>query len=146
MATQVDDLWPTELKPIPDQLPPITILKQQAALLGQRTKNLIEGQVETETSDYQRFLHHKLFLVAPALNFYRYALLDVEHHVTVMYPAKITVIWSDRKEPEQQELTIEAADEQQFKEALKRVFADEETKRVIGALLAQSMGEQGSSF
>ena len=40
------DLWPDDLE-VTDLVPPVTILKQQAVLLGKKTKNLLEGQVAT---------------------------------------------------------------------------------------------------
>jgi hypothetical protein len=141
MASAIDDLWPADIAPTEGPVPPITILKQQASLLGKRTNNMVEGEVETKTEDFQRFLRHILYLVAPALNFYRYPLLEVEHHAASMYPATIKVVWLEKQGPEAL-LEIQTADEQAFKEGLRRVFADEETKKVIGALLAQSMEKQ----
>ena len=152
MAKAIDDLWPNDIAPTMEQVPPVTILKQQAALLGRNMKNVIEGEVETDTADFQRFLRHTFYLVAPALNFYRYPLLTVEHDVTKMYPAEVTVAWqekfpppknlADRAQQTRQKKERTARDEKEFKAMLKRIFADEETKKVIGALLAQSLGQQ----
>ncbi len=133
MSTAIDDLWPVEIASVTDEVPPVTILKQQASLLGQKTKNIVEAKVETTLSDIEGVLRHTLYLVAPALNFYRHPLLDVEHKVTSMYPAFFEMPRSDIKQKK-----FLARDEQEFKDGLKRVFADEETKKVIGALLAQS--------
>jgi len=90
-----------------------------------------------ETENFHHAFLHRFYLIAPALNFYRYPLLDVEHHVTQMYPATIKVTWSE-KQGADADLEIQAANEQEFKDGLKQVFAKEETKKVIGALLAQS--------
>lgn len=137
MATAIDDLWPAEIARATGPVPPIAILKQQASLLGQRTKNLVEAEVETKTADYQRILRHTFNLVAPVLNFYRYPLLTVEHYVTQMYPATIKVTWID-KEFQNTVQEITAADADEFKDGLRRVFGDPETKKVIAALLVQS--------
>lgn len=131
-----DDLWPKDITAAEGELPPITILKQQASLLGRRTRNLVEAEVETGTSDFQGYLRHTLFLVAPALNFYRHSLLEVEHDATQMYPATIKVSLS-RNGPSRPH-RIRVKDSEEFKKALKRVFADDKTKRAIGSLLAQS--------
>ena len=141
MATAIDDLWPSDIAASEGEVPPIAILKQQASLLGQRTKNLLEAEVKTETDDFQRMFKHTLILVAPALNFYRYPLLAVEHHVTKMYPATIKVTWLD-KPPGDTILEISARNEEAFKSELRRVLGDDETKRVIATLLAQSTGSQ----
>ena len=133
---RMNDLWP-DFAPAEGEVPPITILKEQASLLGLKLKNLIEADVETGTTDYQRYLRHTLFLVAPVLNFYRYKLLDVEHPATQMYPATIKVSLDD---PASTTSEIKAENEDEFKAALKNVFASAQTKRVIENLLAQSLG------
>jgi hypothetical protein len=150
MSSAIDNLWPEEIASPTEEVPPITILKQQASLLGQMTRNIVEAEVETASTDIEGVLRHTLYLVAPALNFYRYPLLDVEHKITSMYPARIKVrsaekqqkdirddIWDFQKSP--------ADNEEEFKDKLKSVFADEETKRIIGVLLAQS-GQKRPDF
>lgn len=133
---RANDLWPA-FAPAEGELPPITILKEQASLLGLKLRNLIEADVETGTTDYQRYLRHTLFLVAPVLNFYRYKLLDVEHPATQMYPVTIKVSSDD---PANSASEIKAENEVEFKDALRGVFASAQTKRVIENLLAQSLG------
>lgn len=141
MARAIDDLWPDDIAPTIEQVPPVTILKQQAALLGRRTKNVIEGEVKTEAANSRGFLRHTFYLVAPALNFYRYPLLTVEHPVTTMYPAKITVSGPEKDSPKKK---LTAKNEQLFKKYLKLIFSYNETKKITGALLAQSLGQQQS--
>ncbi len=138
---RANDLWP-DFAPAEGELPPITILKEQASLLGLKLKNLIEAEVETGTTDYQRYLRHTLILVAPVLNFYRYKLLDVEHPATQMYPVTIRVFLDD---PANTASEIKAENEDEFKTALKAVFASAQIKRVIENLLAQSLGTQVGS-
>lgn len=132
----MNDLWP-EFAPAEGEVPPITILKQQASLLGLKLRNLIEADVDTGTTDYQDCLRHSLFLVAPVLNFYRYKLLDVEHPAIQMYPVTIKVSSDD---PASSPSEIKAENEAEFKDALKGIFASDQTKRVIENLLAQSLG------
>ena len=133
---RANDLWP-DFAPAEGELPPITILKEQASVLGLKLKNLIEADVETGTSDYQRFLRHTLVLIAPVLDFYRYKLLEVEHSATELYPVTIKASSGDPANP----LSNSTAENQEeFKAALKDIFGSAETKRVIENLLAQSMG------
>lgn len=132
---RANDLWP-DFAPAEGEVPPLTILKEQASVLGLKLRNLIEADVETGTTDYQRYLRHTLFLVAPVLNFYRYKLLDVEHPATQMYPATIKVPSDD---PANTTSEIKAENEGEFKDALKGVFASAHIKRVIENLLAQSV-------
>jgi hypothetical protein len=137
-AKAIDDLWPDEIAAAAGPTPPITILKQQAALLGRKTKNLVEAEVHTEVTDFQRLLRHTLFLVAPVVGLSRYPLLSVEHPVTRIYPAIVKVNTDD---PSSAVREFQANDEAEFKHYLKTIFAEEPVKRVIGNLLAQSAGK-----
>jgi hypothetical protein len=138
MATVIDDLWPADIATAEELVAPVTILKQQASLLGQRTKNLVEAVVETEPVDYGRFMRHTFTLVVPALSFYRYKLFDVEHPATKLYPLRVDHPDTVRESWEQ----FDIADEGEFKDTLRKLFADEETKRIITALIAQSTANQ----
>lgn len=137
-AKAIDDLWPDEIATAAGPTPPLTILKQQASLLGRKTKNLVEAEVHTEVTDFQRLLRHTFFLVAPAVGLSGYPLLSVEHPVTRIYPAIVKVNPDD---PSSSVRELVAKDEAEFKQHLKAVFAGEPAKRVIANLLAQSAGK-----
>ena len=134
-AKPVDDLWPDEIAAAAGPTPPLTILKQQASLLGHKTKNLVEAEVYTEVTDFQRLLRHTLFLVAPVVGLSRYPLLSVEHPVTRIYPVTVKVNTND---PSNSFRELQANDEGEFKQHLKAIFAEEPVKRVISNLVAQS--------
>ena len=65
MAEQVMDLWP-QIEAVPVRTP-VAILKQQAAMLGKHTNNLLEGRVATEAHP-AGFLH-RFRIRAPTLNY-----------------------------------------------------------------------------
>lgn len=44
MSTESMDLWPENIGASTTELSPVAILRQQASLLGQKTKNLVEGK------------------------------------------------------------------------------------------------------
>ena len=46
MAHNIPDLWPDDIAVTSLQVP-VTILRQQATLLGEKTKNLVEGEVSS---------------------------------------------------------------------------------------------------
>ena len=163
MASLVDNLWPNDIEGPSKQSSPVGILKQQALLLGKQTKNLVEAEVETRATDFQRFLQHWFYLVAPALDFYKYPLFRIEHHPTQFYPLKIiwdkssavtstegkssvkkrgTTLAERAKERRVKSMTNElsANSETEFKEHLKRIFSDDDTKKVIQSLMDQSVG------
>jgi len=120
------DLWPEEIAPA-NVTPPATILQSQASLLTKRTKYKLRGSVVT--TNLGGSLRHSFLLVAPTLQDYRYELFEVAHGV-MPYPVSV---YSAPKGVS----TAEIPDEHSFVEWLRSVLASDETKRIIGALLAQ---------
>src|SRR2546422_72654 len=82
MPNETPDFWPTDLKAAATA--PVAILRQQAALLGQKTHNLVEAQVETVSSP--PYLIHNFVLVAPSLDNYRFKLFRIHHEIAPLYP------------------------------------------------------------
>ena len=140
------DLWPDHFEPESDGELPVVILRQQAALLGRKTRGLVEAEVKTTAApagtrmsfspvrlvgepelEPARFAHRFLLRV-PAVEDYRYALFTVYQQPTDLYPLRID--FDDR--------TWEVKDREDLDAALRLIFADESTKRVIGTLMAQS--------
>lgn len=129
MGTQIVNLWPEDIGRNIDQSTPLTILKQQASLLGQRTKNLVEAMVVSEMDG--EFFVHSFILIAPALGHYRYLLFRVLHKLDI-YPLHIKTD-VDSKPPQ-----YIASTEDEFIDQLKEVFSAEKTRKVIDTLLAMS--------
>ena len=138
------DLWPNEIEES-GPLPPVTILKEQASLLGKKTKNLVEAQVYLiNGADFpvdSPLFEHGFFLIAPVLQNYRYRLFSIEHGVD-MYPIEFQVGHEIKKEISpswrNQKGEIKASSEEEFQNVLQEVFQSEKTLRVIKALLTQS--------
>ncbi len=154
MSTQIVDLWPENINTKIKKIAPVTILRQQASLLGKKTKNIVEGQIETkrvkdiEESSQEKLLEHSFYLVAPALDFYKYLLFRVQHGIMDWYPLKIFVDVIDSKSLKGM-MTSDAKHrlrlirptiktEEEFVEKLKEIFALEETQKAIESLIAQS--------
>jgi hypothetical protein len=153
MASKVGSLWPPDIAASTKRLSPVAILRQQATLLGQRTKNLVEAEVETKAADHQKKLQHWFYLVAPALDFYKYPLFRVEHSPTQFYPLMIrfnvgaeTSTKGDRSSKfegitsREQVMMLRVKSEAEFTAHLKTIFAADETKKVIQSLIDQSVG------
>ena len=100
---------------------PVSILREQAALLGKKTKNLVEARVETNTF-HGEFIH-AFNIVVPALD-YAYELFTIQHGVNI-YP--IAVPFQSRT----------LANEEEFQRWLQERLSSPETKKVISNLLAQ---------
>jgi hypothetical protein len=124
MSNQRESYWPTDFG-VEVEITPLTILKEQAALLGERTKNIVEGRVQTKVDEKMEF-RHSLYLVVPTLANYRYFLLSV-HHKPAIYPIQIFDGTSDRE--------VTARDFEEFKEKLKEILSSDRVKRIIGTLL-----------
>ena len=101
------DLWP-EVMENTEVRAPVTILKEQAALLGNKTKNLVIAQVSKPIdllvqveeriknnslgSSKGKTLYHSFYLVAPALNNYQYELFTIANDIN-LYP--VTIVYLD---------------------------------------------------
>jgi hypothetical protein len=149
------DLWPTDIGAAEFRAP-VTILKEQASLLGQKTQQIVSASVASSRGGTiahssktvkQKALEydfrHDFYIVAPAIANYRYRLFTIMHNIEP-YPCVFLLdedllrelgFWMDGKT-----VTVTAADEEQFIFALARIFKAEKTRRVIAALLAQSEG------
>lgn len=143
------DLWPSDIA-VHRVKSPVGILREQASLLGKKTNNIVQAEVQILDSIADLF-GSALFIVAPALSNYRYRLLLVWHKIE-LYPAQIFVedeILSElspnveikleypeyAREPEQY---IAIDSEEQFLNSLEMIFGSNKTRRVITALLSQS--------
>jgi hypothetical protein len=157
MPRQKIDLWPAKFGDVDARLP-LVILREQAALLGEKTGNLVQALVKSgpatsffksdtgkranvgwnspEASDAEldergaahARLEHRFQLVAPALDNYKYELFTIEHRVEAPYPLRLT---HDGK-------VTEVKSEKQLLDHLGRIFNSDNTKRVIATLIQQS--------
>ena len=143
------DLWPDDIgKAELDTKAPVTILKQQASLLGEKTQNLVGAQVRQFRSTYYPF-SYTFLLTAPALDNYTYELFSIAHDAD-LYPVTIDAgpeigLELSRKFPSSESLpwgSAEVQSEGQLLEALRFILGAKRTRNVIGALLAQ-MADDG---
>jgi nicotinamide mononucleotide adenylyltransferase len=118
-----DSLWPDD---IIGQIrkTPISLMKEQAAALGEKTHQLITGTI-TSNSNADQF-YHTLLLSVPALNNYRYELFHIQHDIT-LYPVMAT--WKNS--------VARLMDEAQFMDYMRKVFADTTTRNIITSLYSQ---------
>jgi hypothetical protein len=140
MPDPIEDLWP-DLNPIAI-VTPASILKTQAAALSQKTRGLLQGEVETWSAE--QTIYHQLTLVVPALENYRYSLLRI-HHSPTLYPVYVDqspfpVVEGQRTDwnAELGRTTYVVQDEGTFRAWLRHAFAAPETKRILESLLAQA--------
>lgn len=139
--TAQTDFW-GEIVPAQERTP-LAILREQAALLGTKTKNLVEATVDTSVTPDGQFVH-RFTLVVPALSSYRFELFRIEHGVAI-YPITVAL-----EVPSAQlsrgpvnllvppSLSPHLQTEQEFVDWLHRKLSSAETKRIIANLLAQA--------
>jgi hypothetical protein len=143
--SQIEDYWPD--LDAAAVATPASILKTQAAALSRKSKGLLQAEVETFAKG--AFVHHRLVIVVPALENYRYSLLSI-HHPATLYPVYVD---------EEPELPGEAVssyqamgglqrsferalqpltDQDRFRAWLQNALARDETKRILESLMAQA--------
>jgi hypothetical protein len=117
-----DDLWPSNFADA-NFTTPATILKQQAALLGEKTKQLVTGQVVPQTTG--NLFVHSFYIAAPTLG-YKYELFQVHHGIN-FYPLTFKYL----------NTSSQLRSEAELKDKLKEIFASEHTLNVVHSILAQ---------
>ena len=130
MANLIVDLWPEDIGVAEDMVSPASVLREQAALLGQKTKNLVQAEARMTGESKDAEFAYSFYLLAPAMGSYRFHLFYILHPLD-FYPLKFGC---DYVEP-----TVEIiASEEGLLRKLRDVFAAEKTVRVIKAIIAQS--------
>ncbi len=120
---------------IPDQKPPITILREVATQLGRNTRNLVMGVVDARQLEDEAIL--LMFEArAVALNDYTLPLFFVRHELLQPYEAKIYL----NKTPavSNAEALHVCHTPEEFEQALKAVFRLPKVYNTIEAMLSQS--------
>lgn len=139
METQ--NLWPDfAIEPLKS---PRTILKEQAGYLMAKTNNVLSAAVET--NHYKERISHEFYVVAPALNNYRYRLFSVSHEIVGYYPITITseiVLYGEHDDDTEIVYNpTKAKNEEEFMSLLSNVFKNPGNVRIISSLLSQSLAE-----
>ncbi len=83
-----ENLWPDDFGVLTVQTP-VGILREQAVGLGQRTANIVTGQIQSVPTDQPGRIRHVFHIYCSPLS-YRIPLLYVEHGIDV-YPVDIHV-------------------------------------------------------
>jgi hypothetical protein len=149
------DLWPADLGDVTTSKSPVTILKEQASILGTRTKNIVKAYIKRISPDnlqltrhtvsakresyYTDPFHYGFYLQGPALDNYTYRLFDLSFGVD-RYPARFMVddeIANELNANPNEGLV--AGNEEEFLQALATVLGSQKTRKVIHAILSQSV-------
>lgn len=129
----------------PDNNWPISLLKQEAQHLREKTKGILEGVVTT-TEGGGDSLIHSFFIKAPLLDGYRYRLVSVSHSILAPFPAHIWYDATSGYSADQVGNTpwslidknSDFENEQQLRNRLTEIFSSLITQQIIESLVAQS--------
>jgi hypothetical protein len=142
---QPQDLWPDLSNMVPIRTP-FLVLKEQADLLGQKTKNIVTAIVtgpdrgiaalgstgQSDHEDYKDgFVVVSFVLVAPVLENYHFHLFNIQYSITKPYPVSI---FAHIRPPFVKKVSSEKA----LIEALKTIFSNRATVTAINAMISQS--------
>ena len=138
-----EDLWPSDLG-ITSMVTPVAISRAQAAFLGEKTKGVLEGAIETSSANDD--VYHRFMIKVPPPGNYRYTLFQVHHPVT-LYPVIVDqeptmplTIGDLMINPDVMRVKAGLPNEKDLRAWLRRTFASEATKRIIANLYAQASG------
>ncbi len=126
-----DDLWPEDIVHS-SLIAPVTVLKEQAALLGEKSRQTVKAEVTSQSQAASSAdgtaapFVHRFNIVAPTLN-YRHELFYISHGVS-FYPLTLTYLNTAHA----------IKSESEFKAKLKEVFASPDTLNVVHSILAQT--------
>lgn len=136
----MNDLWPESLELVkPEPEGPVTILEEQAALLGKKTKNLVTAEVGVP-SQFKGEIQYPFYLVAPQLNNYRYLLFSISYGILSSYPVNFLLDEEIVKEiqPQNSRFIISANSDLEFVDLLKKVLQSAKTRQLINSLRTRS--------
>jgi hypothetical protein len=138
MATQIPNLWPTDLIKV-DVRTPLDILLMQTGQLQQASKGLLESQARTvETADQ---VSHEFDIVAPSLGNYRHTILTIRHAPEMPYPVTVDSI-ADEEELDEDVVALLAGrviyTEEDFIKRLRMILSSKRVAAVIQSLLART--------
>ena len=104
----MSDLWPEDIQSV-KAVAPVTIVREQGATLGKKTKNLVIGEVEEIAASERGRFAFRFAITAPALK-YEYDLFSFQYGVDLypvdVYPDRVNWFFSD-----QDEHTVKSLDE-----------------------------------
>jgi hypothetical protein len=121
------NLWGQSKLEMPIQTP-TQILKEQASVLSDMTKGVLQGDVTV--SQYSGKFRLQLDIIAPAIDNYRYSVISASHGLD-MYPVTVYPAWRPT-------IGVDCADAQKFEDELGKILSSDKVSRAVSSLLAQS--------
>jgi hypothetical protein len=140
MTTKNEDLWPK--LDLGSTVTPLSILREQAGLLTQRTRGVLRGEVETWTAGGQ--VNFAFNIVVPPLGGYKYVLFMLHYYPTAPtgYPVFVETapkaVFSQGTPGEKPSVAGRIDNENDFRNWLRLIFNSDEVKRLVESLYGQA--------
>lgn len=142
----MSDLWPDDIMDVAGLRPPSSILKEQAEILAQKTKNILVGRVRQEQVEFTDLLLYEFSIHAPVLH-YTYDLFCICHNIE-LYPLYLVSEDSELKSKHSnlgssftapREGNVYSVDNERiFLIVLQNLFSTTRTRKIVRSLIAQS--------
>jgi hypothetical protein len=140
MSATIPVLWSDDISV--DVLSPLAILRAQIGPLSQKTKGILEAEIDTISSESGK-VQHQFDLVAPILNNFRRRILIATHQKDLVYPV---VVEAECFVPSDNSIFKAFARSQppilqnpnQLLEGQRRAATDEEFIKLVGEVLHSS--------
>lgn len=139
----MSDLWPS-FTDIPKKRTPQAILEEQAALLGDKTQNIVQAETKrssasmniTESGVVRFPFFYEFFIKAPILK-YKYKLFSIAHDV-FLYPTNFYLDKDIEEEISEGKMEyIIANNEEEFIHLLEKIFNSKKTIKIVQSILGQ---------
>lgn len=124
----IPNLWPETIN-IDNSIIPIAVLTKQAQVISEKTRERLQGKVETKVLG--RDFNHTLYLSAPKLDNFTQFIIRVRHAIDHSYPVYVYL-------SEQSDTSKECVDEEALYDILRQRLRSEQIVGLIQSLLAQS--------
>lgn len=119
-----DDLW-GDLPEADQTKKPADILREQAALLSQKTKNVVEGLVNQYQPD-ATVVGYDFYIRCPIMDNYSYHVLRLQHRILEIFPFTVTDAANNKN--------YHAGNEGEYRNILLKIFGSDTVRKVIAAL------------
>jgi hypothetical protein len=131
-----DDLW-GDIPEADTTTAPVTLLRQQASVLGSKTANVLEGVVSRararrirRIAQGEETVELRFYIRCTALDNYTFHVLTLKHPLLTIFPVSI------HDEVAERDHVCQSEDE--LRDALHRIFTSQQLRGVISALLRES--------
>jgi hypothetical protein len=137
------DLWP-DIKDVPKRKTPNIILEEQASLLKEKTKDIVQAEIKRTSPGTNIFrgeivifpFMYVFFIKAPVLR-YKYKLFSIAYDI-FMYPTYFDIdIEITREILGGKQGEINANNEEEYLGILRKIFNSEKTISIIQSIISQ---------